>query len=36
MADRRKANLVEYSVPVFDGKSAIIPTTDSMAYAELS
>ena len=36
MAERRKANLLECQVPIFDGKSAIIPNADSMAYAELN
>src|SRR5262245_46158819 len=35
-AERRKANLLEYCVPIFNGKSAIVPTADSMAYAELN
>jgi cellulose biosynthesis protein BcsQ len=35
-AENRKANLLEYCVPIFDGKSAIVPNADSMAYAELN
>src|SRR5262245_22854976 len=35
-AERRKANLLEYCIPIFNGKSAIVPTADSMAYAELN
>ena len=35
-AEKRKANLFDYSVPIFDGRSAIVPTADSMAYAELN
>jgi cellulose biosynthesis protein BcsQ len=35
-AERRKANLLELCVPIFDGKSAIVPNADSMAYAELN
>ena len=35
-AATKKANLLENSVPVFDGKSAIVPSADSMAYAELN
>lgn len=36
MAERRKANLLECCVPIFDGRSAIVPNADSMAYAELN
>jgi cellulose biosynthesis protein BcsQ len=36
VAERRKANLLEYAVPIFNGKSAIVPNADSMAYAELN
>lgn len=36
MAERRKANLLDCCVPIFDGRSAIIPNADSMAYAELN
>lgn len=36
IAERRKANLLDYCVPIFDGKSAIVPNADSMAYAELN
>ena len=36
VAERRKANLLDYCVPVFDGKSAVVPNADSMAYAELN
>jgi cellulose biosynthesis protein BcsQ len=35
-AEKRRANLLEYCVPVFNGKSAIVPNADSMAYAELN
>ncbi len=35
-AERRKANLLEYCVGILDGKSAIVPNADSMAYAELN
>jgi cellulose biosynthesis protein BcsQ len=35
-AAKRKTNLLEYTVPVLDGKSAIVGTTDKMAYAELN
>jgi cellulose biosynthesis protein BcsQ len=35
-AERRKANLLDCCVPIFDGKSAVIPNADSMAYAELN
>jgi chromosome partitioning protein len=35
-AEKRKANLLECRVPIFDGKSAIVPSADSMAYAELN
>jgi chromosome partitioning protein len=35
-AEKRKANLLDYCVPIFDGKSAIVPSADSMAYAELN
>jgi chromosome partitioning protein len=35
-ADKRKSNLLEYRVPIFDGKSAVVPSADSMAYAELN
>jgi cellulose biosynthesis protein BcsQ len=36
MAERRPANLLACCAPIFDGKSAIIPNADSMAYAELN
>jgi chromosome partitioning protein len=36
VAERRKADLLEYSAPIFNGKSAIVPNADSMAYAELN
>jgi chromosome partitioning protein len=36
IAERRKANLLECSAPIFNGKSAIVPNADSMAYAELN
>jgi chromosome partitioning protein len=36
VAERRKANLLECCVPIFNGKSAIVPNADSMAYAELN
>jgi cellulose biosynthesis protein BcsQ len=36
VAERRKANLLDCCVPIFDGKSAIVPNADSMAYAELN
>ena len=35
-AENRKANLLEYCAPIFDGESAILPSADSMAYAELN
>jgi cellulose biosynthesis protein BcsQ len=35
-AEKRRANLLDYCVPIFDGKSAIVPSADSMAYAELN
>src|SRR5205823_5587133 len=35
-AEKRRANLLEYCVPIFDGKSAVVPSADSMAYAELN
>jgi cellulose biosynthesis protein BcsQ len=35
-AEKRRANLLEYRVPIFNGESAIVPTADSMAYAELN
>jgi Mrp family chromosome partitioning ATPase len=35
-AEHRKVNLLDYCVPIFDGRSAIIPNADSMAYAELN
>jgi cellulose biosynthesis protein BcsQ len=35
-AEKRKANVLEYCAPIFDGKSAILPNSDSMAYAELN
>jgi chromosome partitioning protein len=35
-AEHRKGNLLEHCVPIFDGKSAIVPNADSMAYAELN
>jgi len=34
-AEKRKADLRDYCVPIFDGNSAIVPSADSMAYAEL-
>jgi chromosome partitioning protein len=36
VAERHKANLLEYSVPIFSGNSALVPNADSMAYAELN
>lgn len=36
VAERRKANLLECCIPIFNGQSAIIPSADSMAYAELN
>jgi chromosome partitioning protein len=36
VAERRKAKLLDCCVPIFDGKSAVIPNADSMAYAELN
>jgi cellulose biosynthesis protein BcsQ len=35
-AENRKANVLECAIPVFDGKSAVLATADSMAYAELN
>ena len=37
MAERCKANLQEYCLPlpILNGKSAIVPNADSIAYAEL-
>jgi hypothetical protein len=35
-AERRKANLLEYCVPILGGRSGIVPNADSMAYAELN
>jgi chromosome partitioning protein len=35
-AERRRANLLECCVPILGGKSAIVPSSDSMAYAELN
>ena len=35
-AEKRKADLRSFCLPIFDGKSAIIPSADSMAYAELN
>lgn len=35
-AERRKANLLECCVPILNGKSALVPNADSMAYAELN
>jgi cellulose biosynthesis protein BcsQ len=35
-AESRQANLLDYCVPTFDGTMAIIPSADSMAYAELN
>jgi len=35
-AERRKSNLLEYCVPIFNGKSGLVPAADSMAYAELN
>src|SRR5262245_53221718 len=35
-AEQRQVHLLEYCVPIRDGKSAIIPNADSMAYAELN
>lgn len=34
--ERRRANLLNFAQPIFDNGSAIIPTADSMAYAELN
>jgi chromosome partitioning protein len=36
LAERRKANLLEYCVPIFEGRGAIVPSADSMAYGELN
>ncbi len=36
VAERRKASLLDCCAPIFDGKSAVIPNADSMAYAELN
>src|SRR5439155_52308 len=36
VATRRKANLLDYCAPVLDGSAAIVPTTDSLGYAESS
>lgn len=36
VAERHKANLLQYSVPIFNGNSALVPNADSMAYAELN
>ena len=33
---RVNANLLEYAVPILDGRSAIVATTDRLAYAELN
>jgi cellulose biosynthesis protein BcsQ len=35
-AERHKPNLLDYCVPIFDGKSAVVTNADSMAYAELN
>jgi cellulose biosynthesis protein BcsQ len=35
-AENNKASLLQCAVPVFDGKSAVIATADSLAYAELN
>jgi cellulose biosynthesis protein BcsQ len=34
--DRAKTNLLEYAAPVLDNRSAIVPATDRLAYAELN
>jgi chromosome partitioning protein len=36
VAERRRANLLECCVPILDGRSAMVPSADSMAYAELN
>ena len=36
VAARQKKDLLDCCVPIFDGKSAILPNADSMAYAELN
>jgi chromosome partitioning protein len=35
-AERHKARLLDFCVPVLGGDSAVVPTADSMAYAELN
>ena len=35
-AEGRKVNLLEYISPILGGKSGIVPTADSMVYAELN
>jgi cellulose biosynthesis protein BcsQ len=35
-AEKRRGNILDCCVPIFDGKSAVIPTSDSMTYAELN
>jgi chromosome partitioning protein len=35
-ASRRKVNLLEYQVPILGGRSGIVATADTMAYAELN
>jgi len=32
----RTTNLLDYSVPIFGGQSAVVPTADTLAYAELN
>jgi chromosome partitioning protein len=32
----RTINLLDYSVPIFGGQSAVVPTADTLAYAELN
>jgi chromosome partitioning protein len=35
-AARRRMNLLEYTMPILDRRSAVVATTDTMAYAELN
>jgi cellulose biosynthesis protein BcsQ len=32
----RTSNLLDYAVPIFGGQSAVVPTADTLAYAELN
>jgi hypothetical protein len=36
LAERGKANVLDFCKPILGGKSAILPTADSMVYAELN